>query len=411
MKCKLRVTDVSTGMYVAELDRPWLESPFLFQGFTVESRRELSQLRETCQYVFVDLERSRSDLQSRIRRQAVLDRGKPSQTVQEEAPPEHRFKAIKRELARALDIREKTRQYVDVLMDDARLGKHVSVQGVKTVVTELLDTILINPSASLWLIQLREKDHHTAQHAINTAVIGMIFARHEGLDRDAIESVGMGGLLHDIGKVKVPRSVLHREGPLSEDELKLMRTHPEQGLRLLEQSGGVPEPVKRIVVQHHERLDGSGYPRSLVDRQIDSLALLVGLVDLYDAMCGDWPGNPALSPHRALAKLRREEEKGFGRERIERFIKCMGVYPIGTVVRLSNGAKGMVVSHNRTSRLKPVLMMVEDPRGTPYRKRPLVDLAGPRGSSGAEWQIESALDPAEFGEDKIRTITTTETIL
>jgi len=411
MKCKLRVTDVSTGMYVAELDRPWLESPFLFQGFTVESRRELTQLRETCHYVYVDVERSRADLQARIRRQAVLDRGRAGSEVAEEPPVEHRFKAIKRELARALDIREKARQYVDVLMDDARLGKHVSIQGVRTVVTELLDTILVNPAASLWLMQLREKDHHTAQHCVNTAVISMIFARHEGLSRDAIENVGVGGLLHDLGKVKMPRDMLHREGPLSEDELKVMRSHPEHGLRLLDQSGGVTEAVKRIVIQHHERLDGSGYPNHLIGRQVDQLAILVGLVDHYDALCGDWPGAPAIAPHRALAILRREHSEGFGAERIERFIKCLGVYPVGSVVQLNNGAKGMVVAHNRGNRLKPVLMMVEDPRGEPYRKRPLINLAAPRSGAAADWLIEGVLDPSDFGEDKIRNITTTETIL
>lgn len=410
MKCKLRVTDVSTGMYVAELDRPWLESPFLFQGFRVETRRELSQLRETCQYVFVDLDRSRPDLQSRVRRLAVLDRGRVGDEAASEPPAEHRFKALKRELARALDIREKTRQYLDVLMDDARLGKHVSIQGVRTVVTELLDTILSNPAASMWLIQLRDKDQHTALHSINTSVLGMIFARHEGLDREAIEAVGMGGLLHDIGKVRMPRSLLHKEGALSEDDWKVMKRHPEEGYRMLAQSGGVSESVLRIVLQHHERLDASGYPRRLHGEQIDPLALLVGLVDAYDAITGDWPNSPAVSPHKALARLRKQSIEHFGADRVERFIRCMGVYPIGTLVSLSNGAKGMVVSHNRTSRLKPVVMMVEDSKGNPYRKRPLINLAGET-RPGVDWQIMSALDPAEFGDDRIRSITAAESLL
>jgi HD-GYP domain-containing protein (c-di-GMP phosphodiesterase class II) len=220
MKCKLRVTDVSTGMYVAELDRPWLESPFLFQGFTVESRRELSQLRESCLYVYVDPERSRADLQSKIRRVAVAagQAGAANDAQSAEPPAEQRFKAFKRELARALDIREKTRQYVDVLLDDARLGKHVSMQGVRTVVTELLDTILINPAATLWLVQLRDKDEHTAIHCVNTSVLAMIFARHEGLSREQIEIAGMGALLHDVGKVRIPKSVLMKEGPLNKEE-------------------------------------------------------------------------------------------------------------------------------------------------------------------------------------------------
>ncbi len=410
MKCKLKVTDVSTGMYVAELDRPWLESPFLFQGFTVESRRELAQLRESCQFVYVDIERSRPDLQSKIQRAAVLDRGRGGSVLSEEAPAEHRFKSIKRELARALDIRQKTSQYLEVLMDDARMGKHVSIQGVRTVVTELLDTILSNPAASLWLIQLREKDEHTALHSINTAVISMIFARHEGLGRDDIEAVGMGGLLHDIGKVRVARSIIHKDGPLDDDEMAIMRAHPEQGYRLLMQSGGVPDAVLRIVRQHHERLDGSGYPDRLVGERIDPLALMVGLVDVYDAMTGDWPNSPPLSPHKALAKLRKECAEQFGNERIERFIRCMGVYPIGTVVSLSNGARGMVVTQNRSNRLKPVLMMLEDPRGNPYRRRPLVNLAA-EDRGGVSWGIQNAVDPHEFGDDRLRSITAAESLI
>lgn len=411
MKCKLRVSDVSTGMYVAELDRPWLESPFLFQGFTVESRRELSQLRESCQFVYVDPERSRTDLQSKIRRVAIVDQGAANDAHSAEPPADQRFRAFKRELARALDIREKTRQYVDVLLDDARLGKHVSMQGVRTVVTELLDTILINPAATLWLVQLRDKDEHTAIHCVNTSVLSMIFARHEGHSREEIEAVGMGALLHDIGKVRVPRSVLMKEGPLNRDDWSLMHTHPEQGYRLLKQSDGISEQVRTIVHQHHERLDGSGYPSRLVDRQIDPLALLVGLVDAYDAMTGDWPNSPPMSPHKALAQLRRDGGSQFGVERIERFIRCLGIYPIGTVVSLTTGAKGIVVSHNRSSRLKPVLMMVEDPRGNPYRKRPLVDLATRHPESSGQWQIQQAIDPLEFGDDRLRSITAAESLL
>ncbi|MDQ2069089.1 HD-GYP domain-containing protein [Natronospira bacteriovora] len=411
MKCKLRVTDVSTGMYVAELDRPWLESPFLFQGFVVESRRELAQLRETCQYVYVNPERSRSDLQSKIRRLAVLDRGEGAAAHAAEPPAEHRFRAFKRELARALDIREKTRQYLDVLMDDARLGKHVSIQGVHTVVTEMLDTILINPAATLWLIQLRDKDEHTALHSINTSVLSMIFARHEGMNREDIETIGMGALLHDIGKVRMPKSVLMKDGPLDREEWDMMRSHAEQGHRMLNQSGGVSEQVKTIVLQHHERLDGSGYPQHLHDNQIDRMALMVGLVDAYDAMTGDWPNSPPISPHKALASLRKTAGAQFGVELIERFIRCMGVYPIGTVVRLTTGAKGIVVSHNRASRLKPVLMMVEDPRGEPYRKRPLVDLASQKGESAGNWQIQQALDPHDFGDERLRSITAAESLI
>lgn len=411
MKCKLKVTDVSTGMYVAELDRPWLESPFLFQGFRVETRRELSQLRETCQYVYVDLDRSRPDLQSRVRRLTTQNRDQAVDGATSNEPPaEKRFKALKRELARALDIREKTRQYLDVLMDDARLGKHVSIQGVKTVVTELLDTILSNPAASMWLIQLRDKDQHTALHSINTSILSMIFARHEGLDRDSIEAVGMGGLLHDIGKVRMPRSLLQKEGPLTEDDWKVMKRHPEEGHRMLSQSGGASEAVLRIVLQHHERLDASGYPRRLHGDQIDPLALLVGLVDSYDAITGDWPNAPAVSPHKALARLRKEATEQFGTDRVERFIRCMGVYPIGTLVSLNNGAKGMVVSHNRSSRLKPVVMMVEDPKGKAYRTRPLINLAAET-RPGVNWQIMSAMDPAEFGDDRIRSITAAESLL
>jgi putative nucleotidyltransferase with HDIG domain len=298
------------------------------------------------------------------------------------------------------------------MRDDARMGKNVSTEGVRTVVVELLDTLLANSTASLWLTHLRDRDRHTALHSINCAIFAMIFGRHEGLGREALESLGMGALLHDVGKMKLPRRVLVKAEPLTEEETQQMRAHPEEGYRLLRQSGGLPEEVLTIVRQHHERINGTGYPRGLAGDKVDPQALIVGLVDAYDALTGDWPHSAPISPHVALSRLRSEGPPLFGRDLIERFIRCMGVYPIGTVVRLNTGATGIVLSHSRSHRLRPVLMMVEDVDGNPYRRRPLVNLAE-HGKEGGEpeWTIDEVVDPRHFGDQKFRSITAAETIL
>lgn len=410
MKCKLNTEDLSTGMYVAELDRPWVDSPFLFQGFTISSRRELAQLREFCEYVYVDVENSREDLRSRVRRAAVLDRGTSGAGGAPQPPAEQRYRSFKRELARALDIREKSRQYLAVLLEDAKLGKSVSIESVRTVTAELLDTLLINPTASLWLTRLQNEDERTAMHSVNVAVVAMVFARHLGMDRTGIETVGMGGLLHDIGKTRVPASVLDKEGPLDEEEWRLMRAHPEEGARLLEQSGGAPQEVIEIVRQHHERHDGSGYPQGLAGHQVAPNALLVGMVDAYDAMTADWPNAPAVSLHHALVELHKDSERLFGKELVERFVQCLGIYPVGTTLRLSNGATGIVISHNRSNRLRPVLLMVADARGQPYRRRSILNLADDRPET-RDLEIREVVSPREFGQERIRKITAAESML
>ena len=410
MKCKLNTEDLSTGMYVAELDRPWVDSPFLFQGFMISSRRELAQLREFCEYVYVDVDSSREDLHQRIRRAAVLDRGAAGAGPAPQPPAEQRYRSFKRELARALDIREKSRQYLAVLLEDAKLGKSVSIESIRTVTAELLDTILINPTASLWLTRLQDEDEITAMHSVNVAVISMLFARHLGMDRTGIETVGMGGLLHDIGKTRVPASIVYKDGPLDDEEWRIMRSHPEEGARLLEQSGGCPEAVIEIVRQHHERYDGSGYPQGLAGHQISPDALLVGMVDAYDAMTSDWPNSPAISLHHALVSLHKDSERLFGKDLVERFVQCLGIYPVGTTLRLTNGATGIVVSHNRSNRLRPVLMMVTDSQGQPYRRRAILNLAEDLPET-RDLEIREVVSPKEFGQDRIRKITAAESML
>jgi putative nucleotidyltransferase with HDIG domain len=298
------------------------------------------------------------------------------------------------------------------MLDDARMGKSMSIEGVRTVVVELLDTLLANTTASLWLTHLRDRERYTALHSINCAIFAMVFGRHEGLGREALETLGMGAMLHDIGKMKLPRRVLIKEGPLDEAEQAQMKAHPEEGYRMLRQTGGLPDQVLTIVRQHHERINGSGYPRGLSGDEVDPQALIVGLVDSYDAMTGDWPYSPPVSPHVALSRLRAEGPSLYGRDLIERFIRCMGVYPIGTVVRLNTGATGIVLSHSRSHRLRPVLMMIEDAEGNPYRRRPLVNLAEEEASGGQpDWNIEEVVDPVRFGDQKLRSITAAETIL
>lgn len=410
MKCKLRVEDLSTGMYVAELDRPWVESPFLFQGFTIESRRDLAKLRECCKHVYVEVERSRPDLRSRVRRAQVSDESLAGTRDAPEAPADQRYRSFKRELARALDIRQKSHQYLEVILEDARLGKAVSVESVRTVIAELLDTLLANPTASLWLTHLRDRDELTAMHSVNVAVITMVFARAQGMDRESIETLGMGALLHDIGKSRLPASLLRKEEEFDDEDWRLIRSHPEEGYRLLQQSGGVPDEVLTIVLQHHERLNGSGYPQGLAGHQIDPQALVVGMADSYDAMCSDWPNSPPMSPHHALVRLHRDARELFGVEVAEQFVRCLGIYPVGTVLRLETGATGIVISHNRKNRLRPVLMMVSDDQGQPIRRRSLLNLGAERSEAG-DLQISEVVNPREFDPEQLRRITAAESLL
>lgn len=379
---KLRV-----GMYVARLDRPWLESPFLFQGFTIQDEHELEQLRETCDHVFIDVEKS-GDLDV--------------ETLQSLPSTSDEIKVeFNEELKRARSIRNRGMDLTSQLLKDERLGESLKSEQAREVVSDLMVSLTNNPNAALWLTNLERQHEYVAAHSMDTCIVAMAFARHLGYERQSLEAIGMGALLHDIGLMRTPTEILEKPGELTDEEFEIVSRHPREGYNVLRLVPGMSEITLNIVRYHHERVDGSGYPYGLKDDDIPREALLVAIADAYDALTTPRPYvDQPLSPHGAVSRLREAAATDFGGDLIEQFMRCIGIYPVGSLVELTSGALAAVVSHTQRTRLSPVVMMLRDADGHPYKNRPLVNLDALVGGMDTDrWRILSVRDPSEVGID------------
>ncbi|MDX1455661.1 MAG: HD-GYP domain-containing protein [Gammaproteobacteria bacterium] len=396
VKIKLTTNELRLGMYVAELDRPWLESPFLFQGFLIEAEDDLARLREVSRFVFVDDLRSSqaTDVQAVLQQSLSRIHAGRVRKITVEFEEWKGAARLRDTLARLKDTVETTRERLGNVLESSRQGQAVSQEAASEVVGGLVEAVQRDPQNAQWMTLMRSQNEHIASHCMNVSVMAINFARHLGWNEDLQRVVGAGGMLHDIGMSRVPQWLLDKPGTLSRAEFELMRKHSAYAAGLLASDEQHDPRVVEIVRWHHERLDGSGYPDGLRGGQILPHVQLVSVVDAYESMITVKPYEAALSPSVALTRLHKRVGSHFSRELVESFIRHLGIYPLSSLVRLVNGNLGIVVSSQESNRLKPVLLLVRDPAGKLVWPRKMVNLAGfeARGVQGG-WSIDRIVDP------------------
>lgn len=385
MQQKIATEDLQLGMYVAELDRPWLDSPFLFQGFIIDSEEDLAKLRETCRFVYVDAERSTTAPEARAPASGAVtktDAATSFRTEHAKAVQEHRVASTR----------------VIKMLDDIRLGQSITTEEARTVVGSLINVISRNANTAMWLTHLRRSDSATADHCLNVSILAIAFARHLNMPKEEIAAIGIGALLHDMGLARLPPEILQKQGELNEAEYARVKQHPLEGETVLKLTKTLPTISLQIVRWHHERLDGSGYPDGIKGEQIPRAALVTAIADAYESMTSPQPYRAAMTPQDALAELRKSVPL-FGAQLIQEFIRCVGIYPIGSLVLLSTGVIGVVVASNPGARLMPVVMQIRDADGKEMRQRPLLNLATTVAHKQEAVQISRVLNPQEYGVD------------
>ena len=390
MRRKVSVNELAIGMYVAELDIPWEQSTFLFQGFEIETDEDLEKLQNDCAYVIIEETRSKPDsLKPGAGRRPVVSRA--STTITSRSSPEHA--ALKKDLKEVATAQKAASKTITRVMDDARLGKSLDTEDTKSAVTQMVSNISHNPNSMLWLANLQQKHARSASHCLNTSILAIAFGKHIGLSEVDLNMLGQGAMLHDIGKMRISPAVLDKPGKLSEEEWLVVRKHPLEGEAALKLSKQLPDQVLEIVRHHHERLDGKGYPDGLSGDAVPLAALIVGLVEAYETLTSDNPYRPASTPAEALRVLRAEATPAYGKDLVQEFIRCLGIYPIGSLVECHNGALAVVVSSTPDSRLKPVIMVVRDEQGKDTRPRIVLSLANMDAARAARWGIKGNADP------------------
>ena len=267
------------------------------------------------------------------------------------------------------------------------------------VVNSLRETVLSHTETLTSLIHIRQFEPSLYTHSINVCIFALMLGTVQGLSRKDLTALGMGALLHDVGQVYLPLNLLRKPGVYTSQEQRLMEAHPRLGATMLSQTPGIHADVCRIVVEHHERADGSGYPQHLRGDAFGLLSQTVAIADIYETMLGSWKGRPPLLPAQAIKELfKHGRDQQLDGILVEKMIRCLGIYPIGTLVELSTGERGIVVAANPGDALRPVVHILWDTTQQPYATPLKIDLACPP-PGGPSRTIRQILDPVTEGYD------------
>lgn len=407
---KTSIDGLTVGMYVTRLDRPWLETPFPFQGVRIESVDDIELMRRYATYVFVDVEKGPSPLPefwiTGGRNDFRLNDTTPAPITINYKNRDDEYKKLQKcfyeikttlehELCNAKEIKAQIDSSLKKVMDDLYKGKTLDIDLVKQGIEATVDSILRNPSAFSLLLQLEKADEYAYAHSLGTSVWCAQFGRHLGLERGEVINLALGGMLLDVGKVKLPTYLLHKREAISPEESALIYQHVDHSLRILAGTKAIPVDVLRMVATHHERADGSGYPEGIQNDAIPIYGRIAGIVDSYDAMTTKRPYTDDIyTPHEAINELYRCRETSFQAELVEQFIQTVGLYPTGSLVEFESGEVGIVVEVNDLKRLYPTVMLILDKDKQPLAEFQTLNLSR---SNHEGMKIIKALPHAAYG--------------
>lgn len=393
-KRKLPSSHLLLGMYVCEVDKPWEETTFLFQGFPLLSHADIDAVQQQCEYVYVDDTRFVAVTESQQRH--VI-----AESQDDEDKSRRVLKTGKKPLSQTIEharaVHQRGSDLIKSALHDIQLGRGLDVKACKTYVSETVEQMLSNESAMLWFMRLKSQDEYTSQHCLSVSLLCIGFARFLGYDKPELKVFGLAGLLHDVGKMKVDLTILNKPGKLSSEEFEHMKSHAQRGYELLLSHKDLPSTVVDVTYAHHERLDGTGYPRGLTKEQIPQRAFIVSICDVYDAITSHRVYDTARPPMEALKVLMKGRGSQFDDKLVVQFIEWLGVFPVGTLVRLHTDECGIVLESNATYRLRPVVVLLRDANGKPCTPRRLNLAQVCVAPDGNPYKISESIADGSFG--------------
>ncbi|HKT32916.1 MAG TPA: HD-GYP domain-containing protein [Gammaproteobacteria bacterium] len=410
---KVSTADLEVGMYVTRLDRPWTDTPFLFQGFFIGSQDDIDELRRLCQYVYIDPERHYEEL-PRIKARGTGNYSAVTQVTSvnlSTSRVDSRNERANRTVSASPHSMEEELPAGKQAYDEANHAMHemitkleadgrLDVQLAVVAVEPMVESVLRNPDAMIWLTRMKRHHDYMYTHSVSSAIWGIAFARHLGLNKAGLREIGLGCMLFDVGKVRLPRELLSKPDKLSASEWQVVRNHVDYSLNLLEGASEVTRATQDLVRWHHERHDGSGYPDGLKENEIPMSAKIAGMVDSYDAITTARPYSHLRSPYEAVREIYTWRGTLFQSEVVEQFMQVVGVFPTGSLVELNDGSVAVVLAQNDTRRLKPRVMLILDENKQRLPQFTTLDLMFDSHLKGLEklW-IEKGLEPGAYGID------------
>ena len=386
LRKKLDVAELTAGMYVVELDIPWEESPFLFQGFLLENEQDIQTVQQYCRYVWVDvveedwvpLDETRQSLRkTRTRYVAKQD--------------------MARQLSEANRTYQATKMQVKQLFASAHLGQALNMKQAQVMVKDCVQRVISNPNAMLWLTRLKHQDEYTAEHSVNVSLLAISLGHHLDLAPYELENLGICGLMHDIGKMKVPDEILNKPGRLTAEEFEEMARHTTYARQMLMGRSDIYPGAVDVSWTHHERLDGSGYPRGIDSTKLSLFTRIVSVVDAYDAMTSDRVYKAGMSSLEAMKILNKNAGTQFDPEVVKKFIAMIGLYPPGYLLQMTNGEVGIILSADEGYHLKPRVIMILDKHKQPQPEQVINLATNPQDMDGIPYKPAGVFRSGNFG--------------
>ena len=394
---KIAIADLRVGMYIHELCGGWMDHPFWRSKFAVKDVQDLAKVRESgVAELWIDTGKG-ADVPAAVRietESVVADEVDQMLAAAESVlAPLAQQVEFDQEVKRAAKICNKAKDAVVSMFQEVRMGKAIDADAAGELVDEISSSVMRNPGALISLARIKTADDYTYMHSVAVCALMVSLARQLGQDETSTRELGLAGLLHDLGKALMPPEVLNKPGKLTDDEFAIMRTHPGEGHQLLVQGNAVGEIVLDVCRHHHEKVDGTGYPDHLKGEQISLHAKMGAVCDVYDAITSNRPYKAGWDPAESIRKMTEWSKGHFDELVFQAFVRSIGIYPVGSLVKLDSGRLGVIIEQSEKSLLLPVVKVFFSTKAQTYIKPELIDLSKP----GAMDRIASREDAAKWG--------------
>lgn len=380
MATKIHISQLRPGMRIEKLDRSWFATPFFRHRMAVTSMEQVEQLKACgVETLDVSVEIGEAEaLTDTDGSETAAPAAAAAGDTAPEAEPSPKVTAIpfEEELPAAKLVYTAAKNVIEQAMLDVRMGRDINMDAVNQVVSEMADSVLRNPDALTSLSRLKHFDEYTFFHSVNTSLLALSLGRNLGIDEARLHQLGVGTLLHDIGKTKIPLEILNKPGKYEAHEFEIMKQHVMRGAEVLSGTTGLTDGFLRPALEHHERVDGTGYPYHRHKSELSQFGMMAAVVDIYDAITSDRCYHKAKPAHEALQFLYAISQKGhLEHTLVQRFIQVVGVYPVGSIVQLNTGELGVVSRINRQAPLEPVILVVKGAGNTILSQPETADLS------------------------------------